>query len=158
MATKKPSPLDAALRAALRHVKERNSDEKAAVAALAALPLTAPPALRTAYAALAGTTIEPEDGPAIDIFDLHELADVHQQASYREDLPGAIFFASDGGAGGTSGAVLWTDRGAAARGNCRRVAGDMAGFLRGAARGKIHPNVAAPSIDDEEAGDLATFL
>ncbi|HSN26649.1 MAG TPA: SMI1/KNR4 family protein [Kofleriaceae bacterium] len=168
-AAAKKTPLDAALSAALRRVSARNEDPRAAGAALAELPVKAPPALRTAYAVLAGTTIEPDDGPEIDVFDLHELADVHRQTGYRETLPGALFFASDGGSGwyfvdtdgevgGERGAVLWADRSAASRGNCRRVADDVAGFLRAAARGKLHPHVAAASIDDEEAGDLAELL
>ena len=151
------NPLAAALRSALSHVCDPNEDADGALAALDALPLAASAELRTVYAALAGCSIEPDEGQMIDVFTLHELADVHRQAVYRAALPGALFFASDGsdgwyyvdtdGAiGGTAGAVLWGDRGSMSRATSRRIAGDLAGFLRAASDGKLYPNVEMPTI------------
>jgi len=150
------SSLDAAIRTALRQVMHPNRDP----AVVDTLPPNAPTDLRTVFAALAGTTIEPDDAQPIDIFDVDEMRDVRGQTGYAEALPSAIFFASDGGdgwfyvdtdgsIGGTAGAVLWGDRCAMRRETSVRVAPDLAGFLVAAANGKAYPNVDAPSIAHE---------
>lgn len=147
--------LDAALKVAKKFVAWTNDDREEA---LRALPAEASDALRYVYAVLAGTSIEPEDGHAIDIFDPAEMEDVRGQTGYHAAVPGAVFFASDGGSGwffedttgklgGTKSAVMWGDR-SGMRTGLRRVAPDIGAFLRAAAAGETHPNTKQPTLEE----------
>jgi hypothetical protein len=132
--------------------------------ALAALDADIHDDFHTMYRALEGCEIEADEGPEIAIFDLDEIVDVRGQTGYREALPSALFFASDGSSGwyyldldgsicGTRGAVLWGDRGSMSRETSRPAADDLADFLVKACRGKLPPLVRVASFGERASSD-----
>jgi hypothetical protein len=125
---------------------------------------------RKMFLRLAGSQLESEAGPPIEIFDATELLDVNlKQPGYRKDLPAALFFGSDGAGGfyyvdvdgsvdGKPGAVLWGDRSAMTRDGSVPTAATVPAFVRAARAGKHHPMTRRPSIGDREVVDIAALL